>query len=377
MRSPFILFIMLLLQVSCNYDIELEFPKSENTGVANCFFSSDSDWNIHLAYSTNISGVYSPANIEGAKVTIQENGAGLTDLTYAGSGKYTCLERPQTGQKYTVIINTPDGAMLTATDTLPVYPVISSIVIHPGTEQLSDIQSTAYVDSVYRFDLKLEDGDIQNLNYYLIRLYKWKIKFTRILLPADSLQSMEDDGYPTDLIEELKNIVGTEFNDLQPLMFEIGKYYLEKYKKDFIQYCEVSIDTNVRMNELIPVNIFANDPGFKGVSDNSFIIMGSDMYFKEAEYSLSLFSPVFGYLTGGSGQSQGFEWINYYDIAETWLELSTISYAGYQYYDTYIKQVLSKKNPFSEPVNTYSNIENGLGIFAGKQTLLKKIHSNY
>jgi Domain of unknown function (DUF4249) len=47
------------------------------------------------------------------------------------------------------------------------------------------------------------------------------------------------------------------------------------------------------------------------------------------------------------------------------IELLTINEDCYKYILTYPKQVGLSQDPFSEPVNIYSNIENGLGIFGG------------
>ena len=37
----------------------------------------------------------------------------------------------------------------------------------------------------------------------------------------------------------------------------------------------------------------------------------------------------------------------------------------YKYQKSYIKQVVNQKNPFASVIEVYSNIQNGVGIFAG------------
>lgn len=49
-------------------------------------------------------------------------------------------------------------------------------------------------------------------------------------------------------------------------------------------------------------------------------------------------------------------------------ELRTVSENYYQYYTSLARQQESKDRPFTEPVSVFSNIENGLGIFAGFST---------
>lgn len=46
-------------------------------------------------------------------------------------------------------------------------------------------------------------------------------------------------------------------------------------------------------------------------------------------------------------------------------ELRTVSENYYQYYTSLARQQESKDRPFSEPVSVHTNIENGVGIFAG------------
>ncbi|MFV0269027.1 MAG: DUF4249 family protein [Draconibacterium sp.] len=50
---------------------------------------------------------------------------------------------------------------------------------------------------------------------------------------------------------------------------------------------------------------------------------------------------------------------------ECWLELVSMSEDYYKYQRAYINQVVNLSNPFSSTVGAYTNIENGVGIFAG------------
>ena len=46
-------------------------------------------------------------------------------------------------------------------------------------------------------------------------------------------------------------------------------------------------------------------------------------------------------------------------------ELRTVSNSYYQYHTSLSRQLANQDRPFSEPITVFSNIENGLGIFAG------------
>ena len=53
---------------------------------------------------------------------------------------------------------------------------------------------------------------------------------------------------------------------------------------------------------------------------------------------------------------------NQYDLKVRFL---TLSRDFFEFATSYQKQKLNNNNPFAEPTQVYSNIENGLGIFAG------------
>ena len=55
-------------------------------------------------------------------------------------------------------------------------------------------------------------------------------------------------------------------------------------------------------------------------------------------------------------------------VCQTIVELSSVSEAFYRYHRTLQLQSESAENPFAEPVRIFSNMDNGLGIFAGYNT---------
>ena len=53
------------------------------------------------------------------------------------------------------------------------------------------------------------------------------------------------------------------------------------------------------------------------------------------------------------------------NITDLDLELITITKEAYQFHRSFSKQIASKDVSISEPVISYSNFENGLGLFSG------------
>ncbi|WP_235295920.1 DUF4249 family protein [Portibacter marinus] len=62
-----------------------------------------------------------------------------------------------------------------------------------------------------------------------------------------------------------------------------------------------------------------------------------------------------------------------FELEEIHFELVTITGHAYQYYKSYSKQVASQTVSLSEPVISYSNFENGLGLFTGYSSTINTI----
>ena len=50
---------------------------------------------------------------------------------------------------------------------------------------------------------------------------------------------------------------------------------------------------------------------------------------------------------------------------ENWLEVTSMNKDYYKYQESYIRQAFQAANPYVDVVQVYSNISNGVGIFAG------------
>jgi uncharacterized protein DUF4249 len=53
------------------------------------------------------------------------------------------------------------------------------------------------------------------------------------------------------------------------------------------------------------------------------------------------------------------------DTSTVYFNLYSVSESYYQYFKSFSMHRNARDNPFAEPVQVYSNIENGLGVFAG------------
>jgi hypothetical protein len=114
---------------------------------------------------------------------------------------------------------------------------------------------------------------------------------------------------------------------------------------------------------LSPTYLSPRDPALES-EDYSEQFLFSDAHFDGKPYRLEM--EFYNYYSDGTwdpitGEFIPFEGKRYYVM-----EFSTISRAYYLYKTSSNKQMMNSYNPFSEPVQVFSNINNGYGIFAGK-----------
>jgi hypothetical protein len=125
-------------------------------------------------------------------------------------------------------------------------------------------------------------------------------------------------------------------------------------------YYQVELfQTDSTFSDKNPIFFTPKDPvieadGFSYFTDSHF--NGKNYKFEMEFYSYGNYSfdPITGEYIPDNGK--------HYFI----MEFSTISREYYLYKTSYDKQFINSFNPFAEPVQVFSNVNNGYGIFAGK-----------
>ena len=108
-----------------------------------------------------------------------------------------------------------------------------------------------------------------------------------------------------------------------------------------------------------PMWVFSQSPAVENSNPNNMqpTIIFKDELFNSTQYTIDLL--VEEYVFGGEKEN----------IKDIYISISKISEEYYWYEKSYLAYVSSQNNQFfSQPVQVYTNIENGLGIFAGFST---------
>ncbi|MCK5137462.1 MAG: DUF4249 family protein [Bacteroidales bacterium] len=66
-----------------------------------------------------------------------------------------------------------------------------------------------------------------------------------------------------------------------------------------------------------------------------------------------------------------------YDKSKLYIKLYSLSSDAYYYFSGYARQMATENDVYSEPTPIYSNIENGLGIFAGENITSEELVIQY
>ena len=124
-----------------------------------------------------------------------------------------------------------------------------------------------------------------------------------------------------------------------------------KDPRDKINYYQVKVFKRINNSIGDEVLFFAPiDPALKNDYSSSRSLLLSDSHFNGGEYRLRL-------KVSGSGYQQVKSPVK--------IDLQSVSEEYYKYFTTKNLQINSRLDPFAQPAEIFSNIENGLGIFAG------------
>lgn len=122
-KLRYILIIVLLVNVSCQKELEIEIPAIEPRLVVNCFFSPDSLFKVRVGKLLSVNDSISHFFIDNAECEIFENGTFAEKLQYSENGFYNSQTlKAKSGFIYTIKVKHPNFTEVSATDTVP-FPV--------------------------------------------------------------------------------------------------------------------------------------------------------------------------------------------------------------------------------------------------------------
>ena len=345
--------VILLTLISCTKDLELPTEKSDQTIVINCLFSEAEPWKVTL---TRIKSFTDPSDsyVDDARVVIVPENNDTIHLIYSKNGIYLSEEMPASGIPYQLVINDGKPDKITAKSTIPAKPIISEI--KPSTQNTIYFSNANLSDyEVLPLDFKIS-GDVQtNFVRFRISTFNTKWGYTRYMVTEETISKLREEKYPEDFLSELEKLIGVSMSIYQSwtIIHEIAQKYGPPYTGIDITSRAKKITVTTRYDDVFRSDIlFSNSNGFNNVSRDKFNVFGEYSGLKE----VSLFVSYYPVLSKNDETDYKEEY---------WLEVVGMSEDYYKYQKSYIKQAVNQKNPFASVIEVYSNIQNGVGIFAG------------
>lgn len=345
--------IISVVFISCTKDINLPLEKYDQALVVNCLFSEDSDWKVILS-RVKSSKVSADTYVDNAWVGIVPEGQDTIWLTNEGGGVYQAKNRPVKGVKYQLVVK-DQGKIIQAKSAIPSPVKLSSV-------QVSGEPSVFYFTNLLDYDVvpvKLSITPTDKRNYLRLRFYSLDTYYiTRFVVSSNTIETLRAKHYPENFLSDLSALIGKQIK-LNDVYDEVYDGIMSKYRMNYDQYQhdvfpaieKIKIDSREE-TDFHRWEIFSGSSWLTNISFDRYNVLGQIDQPKEADLFVS-YSPVI--------DKKGNSFYN----EEYWLEAVTMSEAYYNYQKSYINQATNIKNPFSSAIEVYSNIEGGVGIFAG------------
>ena len=303
MKKIVILSVALILIISaCEKKLDIDIPEGEKHIVVNGIINTDSILTVSVSKSQNILDNDDISFLTEADVKLYRNDIFVQNLIHIDLGVYISTVVPDIGVNYKINVDYDN-----------LKSVNADMILHNPVEIVS-------VDTIVEVHTN-ENGEFGSYQEYEIH-YKIKI---------------EDD-------ENTNDYYFLALSLIQPF-YEYDEYGLPT----FVGYEE----TNEYFN--------TNDPVFRD-NNNEFTLDGmfgcvfTDELFNGTQYTVNISTAYF--FDGFAGKLDGEEYL-------IKVKLLTVNEDIYRYITSYNLNQQTKYDPFAQPVQIYSNIENGLGLFSG------------
>ncbi len=288
---------------ACEKIIEIDLGATEPRLVINSVITPDSVVSITLSRSMHILDNHNIMRITNATVKLYENDVEVAQLVHSANGKYAANFHPVLGRTYTIKVSAEGFDDVSASCTLD--PPVAIVDI--DTSVIKD----EYQQSMLALDVKFTDpGNRQN--YYMLQAY---LKY--------SYEMYDPYGFTVDTLYQNEDtvIVDTTW----------GIYTMQEMME--------------------PMYLTSNDVIVESISSFGNGLVFRDELISGTTYTMKSSAYVYAYSAIG----------DMYAI----VYMRSISKDYYMYMKTLSAHYSANGDPFAEPVFVYSNVENGMGIFAG------------
>jgi len=302
-----ICFVFIMLAICCEKEIKIHIDLFKHKPVINCILDTDTIVSVTVSQSTPMGDTLS-ASIDDALVILYMDNQIIDTLINIGKGKYSSFnKRPLPGHSYMINASIPGFENVLVQDSIPeLVSLNDAYYIFPAG---NDVAGDPYLEFVINFD---DNGRINN--YYEAVFY-------------------------------------AKTNSLVNFFTHDSITYINKFT-NFLSNDAVLIDEGDI--DYHPVTIFFSDRMFNG---------------KNVTIRAKAFNFGYGYNFGQIGSPGKYKIV----------EFRSISYAYYQYRKFWTRHLFNQGISLDvrdseelrdflftgEPVNMYTNVKNGYGIFAG------------
>lgn len=297
-----IIFSLLIFGYACEKVIEIDIEDAKIKIVANSIIEPDSIVRVNVTRSRHILDNASIIPLNDAEVKLFENDILVGTLVYTSRGNFEIDYYPQIGNEYRIELTHPDFDDVSANTIIPQRVTINDI------DTLKTFNEDGY--EVYNFYVNFTDPENQENYYYLSMYNKFMAEiWDENLITYDTLYV----GPDTTIVDITQG--GYRYSEIiERLYFDSDDLIFEEYH-----------------------------PGGNGRIFSDEIIDGNSYTLKASVN----------------------HWSFYSDSNNVIIELHTINKDLYRYLTSYSRHNYSSGDPFAEPINVFTNISNGIGIFGG------------
>ena len=293
-----------LLISSCEKEFILDLQGSDNIMVVNSFFNGDEPLSLSLTKSMLPQESQNIVELKKAKVSLFKDGTFVEDMKYLKASGDTL------GRFYSVIMPVIGSTYKVEVETEKKGKASSQSVLPPKVDIVSDtavwVKWVNDEDSarVIRFYFEIEFNDPQERNFYFI--------------------TASAPIYKVDITNNTSQFYSWQFAEI--LSADLPAH--ELYLNNALLFKDVSF--NATHKKITGTATMYSQPDF----------IESNQHLDFASFVL--------------------------DKSKLHIELHSLSKDAYNYCSSYARKIAAQDDVYSEPIVIYSNIENGLGVFAGE-----------
>lgn len=358
---------------SCKKDIYISIPEEPPQLVVNCLFNSDSVWKVFVGKTMSPKDTLLQSIVEQAEVTLMEGDQSFP-LAYWGDGYYGINKKPVEGVDYTLKVSAPGFQSVEARSRLPNRLTLSdysfdTIPFSYVSLAQGEIQATQLSLSMEEFDEK-SYSQVSVFQYSKSELFYFTI--TDKTLDSIAIKAKEAPPYTSeiDLNDYLHRVsllkdkpILSRTSLLEKLDEVFPKNFPYYYKEIILTYTHRTPTQKYYEKAFVPIPIVGAQPPFYKIDDKDDVYTAFGQGVKQAPTKEYLFFMEARYFA----RSELPDSIRQKRKAgnEVWVDFSSLSKEVYEFKTSFVKQTVHANNPLADPVQVYSNVKGGTGIFGG------------